>query len=55
MRFFSVSGFPLPKVKWFKDGKELVEGDGIYTKALPDGINYLILDNAKIDDQGNYR
>lgn len=50
-----VAGVPQPKVKWFKDGKELKDGDGCRIEALPDGTHRLILDKCKVDDQGNYR
>ncbi|KAH7680305.1 Immunoglobulin I-set domain containing protein, partial [Aphelenchoides avenae] len=50
-----VAGTPQPKVRWFKDGQELKDGDGCRIEALPDGTHRLILDNCKVDDQGNYR
>jgi hypothetical protein len=51
-----VAGTPLPDVKWFKDGKEIKDGDdGVRIESLPDGTNRLILDKCKMDDQGNYR
>ncbi|TKR95914.1 hypothetical protein L596_010016 [Steinernema carpocapsae] len=50
-----ISGMPQPQVKWFKDGEELKPGDGIVIEVLDDGTNRLKIQNAKVDDQGNYR
>lgn len=46
---------PRPEVKWFKDGKEITPDEHTKIESLPDGTNRLIVDSARVDDQGNYR
>ncbi|KHN78733.1 Muscle M-line assembly protein unc-89 [Toxocara canis] len=50
-----VSGVPRPEIKWFKDGEEIKPDEHTKIESLPDGTNRLIVDSAKVDDQGNYR
>uniref|UniRef100_A0A7E4UT28 Muscle M-line assembly protein unc-89 n=1 Tax=Panagrellus redivivus TaxID=6233 RepID=A0A7E4UT28_PANRE len=50
-----VDGHPPPTVKWFKDGEELKAADGVKIQSNEDGTNKLVLEKAKVEDQGNYR
>lgn len=46
---------PVPEVKWFKDGNEVVPSEHVRIESLPDGTNRLTVDSVKVEDQGNYR
>lgn len=53
--FFRVDGHPPPTVAWFKDGQELKADERIKVESTSDGRQKLIIEKAKIDDQGNYK
>uniref|UniRef100_A0AC35UA75 Muscle M-line assembly protein unc-89 n=1 Tax=Rhabditophanes sp. KR3021 TaxID=114890 RepID=A0AC35UA75_9BILA len=42
------------EVCWLKDGKEVKEGDGLYTEVLSDGTHKLVIEKAKVEDGGRY-
>uniref|UniRef100_A0A914YLN1 Ig-like domain-containing protein n=1 Tax=Panagrolaimus superbus TaxID=310955 RepID=A0A914YLN1_9BILA len=50
-----VDGHPPPTVAWFKDGQELKADERIKLESTSDGRQKLIIEKAKIDDQGNYK
>ncbi|KAE9550266.1 hypothetical protein FO519_006527 [Halicephalobus sp. NKZ332] len=51
-----ISGIPEPLVKWYKGGKEIQKSDSRYEiESTSDGIQKLILKDAKFEDIGEYR
>uniref|UniRef100_A0A183CWJ3 Muscle M-line assembly protein unc-89 n=1 Tax=Gongylonema pulchrum TaxID=637853 RepID=A0A183CWJ3_9BILA len=52
---FRVAGVPVPKVKWFRDGEEVVPSEHVRVESFPDGTNRLTVDSVSVEDQGNYR
>ena len=49
-----VSGSPLPKVKWMKDGVEMVMDSRMENVMRPDGTVILTIREVNISDQGAY-
>lgn len=50
-----MAGTPFPEINWYKHNIPLTENDGCKFEILSDGTCCLILDKAKISDQGEYR
>lgn len=51
-----VGGSPLPEVKWYKDGKELIPDERMVMKMLPDGTAQLEIASADPSkDSGQYK
>lgn len=50
-----ISGSPLPKVKWYKNGEEIVPDEKISMQVLPDGTAVLKVANALPHDSGTYK
>ena len=50
----SVAGYPVPEVKWYNEKKEEVPKQGRVRYVSEDGYSSLVIDNAELDDEGNY-
>ena len=51
-----VSGSPLPEVKWYKDGQEVIPDERIAIRLLPDGTAELEIASADpVKDSGTYK
>ena len=45
---------PLPEVKWFKDGQQIIERKGIKILNEKQNVYDLVIEKVKIEDSGNY-
>lgn len=50
-----MDGFPIPEVKWQKDGRVLRPSSGILSNIEPDGTISLEIKNAAEADAGKYK
>ncbi|KFD70456.1 hypothetical protein M514_00956 [Trichuris suis] len=51
----TVSGNPTPEVHWYRDGKLLDLSKDVEIASTSDGTVTLVIQHAKVEDQGNYR
>lgn len=50
-----VSGFPMPKVTWFKDGAEINTTTRIHTLEYEGAMGMLKIYSLEDEDEGNYK
>ncbi|CDW55769.1 Muscle M line assembly protein unc 89 [Trichuris trichiura] len=50
-----VSGNPTPEVHWYRDGKLLDLSKDVKIASTSDGTVTLVIQHARVEDQGNYR
>ncbi|KAI3379405.1 hypothetical protein SNEBB_010472 [Seison nebaliae] len=50
-----ISGKPAPKISWYKGAKEITGSDARYQTSLSAGVATLEVNNASLEDIGNYK
>ncbi|EEC19673.1 conserved hypothetical protein, partial [Ixodes scapularis] len=49
-----VTGYPKPKITWYKDGQAVIEDDRVKILHPAEDKHALVIDRVKVEDSGNY-